>query len=150
MPRYERYSGESAGDARERIAGNRAQDRRGGAGRAPNRGPNGNARLTRGNGTPGRGGNRRPNQGAGQHGHGMGHTHLLPSHQHFSEGWTEGQTGNVTYYPQVGTTSASGSLADFQTGRSGRHQHTGQIGGRQPNRRTMGSKNPRRGGGRDY
>ena len=137
MPRYTQYPGESPGDARRRITQNRATDRNlnGGAG-GPNRNQNNR--------------NGRPNQGAGQHGHGMGHTHLLPSHQHFSEGWTEGQTGNVTYYPQVGTTSASGSLADFQTGRSGRHQHTGQIGGRQPNRRTMGSKNPRRGGGRDY
>ena len=103
--------------------------RNGGAG-GPNRNQNNR------NGAPTTRTTRRPNQGAGQHGHNIDHNHS--PHQHYIP------EGNIYTNSNSWATVMAPNTGSYQSGRSGIHQHTGQIGGRQT-RRNMGSRNPRRG-----
>ena len=111
-------------------------------GRPHNRNGFGNGRRN----NNGRGGNgRRPNQGAGQHTHEIGHSHSPGIHYHPAEMQNNPSNTGWNWYGGAGSAGSIGeaysSTGSFQTNRSGRHQHTGQIGGR----RTMGSRNNRRG-----
>ena len=138
---------------------NRMGSRRGpmGRGRAPrrrvDRGPNGNARLTRGNGTPGRGGSMPRSQQSAPHTHEVGHQHVLALHRHSFPGMNMSSS-----FAHSGNQLGIQSTGSFHSGEAGVHgghfgpgntmrgqTRSGTGGGRQSNRRPMGSRNPRRG-----